>query len=278
MESKIHIKSTVQLANNVEIPQIGLGVFKSADGEEVINAVKYAVDAGYRLIDTAAFYDNEAGVGEAIKSIGISRKQLFITSKVWNSDQGYDATLNAFDVSMEKLGLDVLDMYLIHWPVKGKYNDTWRALEKLYADGRVRVIGVSNFLQHQLEDLMSKADIRPMLNQIEYHPYLTQPDLVDFCTKNSIQVQAWAPLMRGKIFEVDVLRRLAEKHDKSPAHIVLRWNFHKGICTIPKSVKKQRIIDNANIFDFELSQDDILEIDNLNMNERLGSDPENFNF
>ncbi|GAF04116.1 aldo/keto reductase, partial [Saccharicrinis fermentans] len=179
---------------------------------------------------------------------------------------------------MEKLALDVLDMYLIHWPVKGKYNETWRALENLYAEGRVRAIGVSNFLQHQLEDLISNANIVPMLNQIEFHPYLTQPGLVEYRKHNKIQVQAWAPLMQGRIFEVEELKILAKKYGKSPVHIVIRWNLQKGILTIPKSVKKHRIGDNADVFDFELSQDDMLLIDDLNKNERLGPDPDNFDF
>ncbi|WP_319268555.1 aldo/keto reductase [uncultured Draconibacterium sp.] len=275
---KLNIKSTVELANGVQMPRIGLGVFQSADGNEVINAIKYAVEAGYGLIDTAAIYNNEAGVGEAIKSLAIPREQLFITSKVWNSDQGYESTLKAFDVSMEKLGLDVLDMYLIHWPVKGKYNETWRAMEKLYANGKVRAIGVSNFLQHQLEDLISNANIVPMLNQVEYHPYLTQPGLANYCKQNKILLQAWAPLMQGKIFEVDEIKLLAEKHGKSPAHIVIRWNLQKGILTIPKSVKKHRIEDNVNVFDFELTEEDMAIIDNLNRSERLGPDPDNFDF
>ncbi|WP_317046370.1 aldo/keto reductase [Marinilabilia rubra] len=245
---KLDIGSTTVLANGVKMPLLGLGVFKSADGDEVQNAIKYASDAGYRLIDTASVYGNEKGVGEAISELSVPREELFVTSKVWNSDQGYDKTLQAFDLSLSKLKLDYLDMYLIHWPVNGKYLDTWKAMEKLYKEGRVKAIGVSNFLQHQLEDIIDNTSVIPMLNQIEHHPWLTQPDLVSFCESRKIQVQAWAPLMQGKIFDIKLFGQLAEKYGKSPAHIVIRWNLQKGIAVIPKSVKQHRIVDNAQVF------------------------------
>jgi len=266
------------LNNGVEMPYFGLGVFQSSDGQEVINAVKYAAEAGYRHIDTAMIYNNESGVGEAIGQTGIERKQFFVTSKVWNSDQGYETTLKAFDRSLSRLGFDYLDLYLIHWPVKGKYKETWRALEKLYKDGRVKAIGLSNFLIHHLEDLLQNADIIPMVNQVEFHPYLVQQKLVDFCHQNNIQFESWSPIMQGKAVDVKTLIEIGEKYGKNPVHVVLRWNLQKGVVTIPKSVRKERIVSNADIFDFELTKADIELIDSLDRNQRIGPDPDNFNF
>ena len=201
-----------------------------------------------------------------------------MTSKLWNSEQGYDATLRAFDKTMERLGLDVLDLYLIHWPVRGKYKDTWRAFEKLYADGRIRAIGVSNFLQHHLEDLLGDAQVVPMVNQLEFHPWLVQPALLAYCRQHQIQYEAWSPLMQGKLFEQDIVNDLAKKYGKSPGQIVLRWDLQKGVVTIPKSVKRQHILSNADVFDFELSAEDVAYIDGLDRQQRIGPDPDNFNF
>lgn len=266
------------LHNGVKMPWFGLGVYKVEEGQEVIDSVKAATKAGYRSIDTAAIYKNEEGVGKAIKEAGIPRDQLFITSKVWNSDQGYDSTIAAFNESLKKLDLDYLDLYLIHWPVKEKYKETWRALETLYKEGKIRAIGVSNFHVHHLEDLMEDAEIIPMVNQVEYHPRLTQKPLLSFCQTNNIQLEAWSPLARGRFFDDPILQELAKKYGKTPAQIILRWDLQTGVVTIPKSVHEHRIIENANIFDFELSNEDILKIDSLNKNERVGSDPDNFNF
>ncbi len=271
------LSSTVTLHNGVKMPIFGLGVWKVEDGAEVENAVKYAIKAGYRLIDTAAVYGNEEGVGNAIQDSGLPRENLFITTKVWNGDQGYDSTLRAFEESMKRLKLDYLDLYLIHWPVKGKYKDTWRAMEKLYEEGRIRAIGVSNFHSHHLDDLIDSAKVVPMVNQVEFHPLLTQEELRAYCKRNKIQFEAWSPLMQGNL-DLPVLKQLGEKYGKSPAQIVLRWDIQNEVITIPKSVRESRIIENADIFDFELSEEDMEAINSLNQNKRFGSNPDNFNF
>jgi diketogulonate reductase-like aldo/keto reductase len=273
-----NIQGTVELQNGIRMPYFGLGVFQVQDGVEVQNAVKYALSAGYRHIDTASLYGNERGVGQAIKDSAVPRKEIFVTSKVWNSDQGYATTLRAFDVSMKFLNLEYLDLYLIHWPVKGKFTETWKALEQLYADGRVRAIGVSNFLQYHLEDLLAHCNIVPMVNQMEFHPRLVQQTLIDFCQSHAIQYEAWSPLMQGKIINITELYPLAEKYKKDIAQLVLRWNLQKGVVTIPKSIRRERIISNAKIFDFTISPDDMKMIDYLDKNERVGADPNNFNF
>lgn len=272
------LSGKVELANGVKMPYFGLGVFLSKDGTEVINAVKWAIESGYRHVDTASLYNNEKGVGEGIRQSGIKREDIFVTSKVWNSDQGYETTLRAFDESLEKLKLDYLDLYLVHWPVKGKYKETWKAMEKIYSEGRVKAIGISNFMQHHIKDLMQTANVIPMINQMEFHPYLVQQELMNFCVSNHIQYQAWSPLMQGKVFEVVELVSLAIKYNKTVVQLVLRWNLQKGVVTIPKSVKKERIIQNAQIFDFEISDEDMKTIDSLDRNERIGADPDNFDF
>ena len=272
------LSDTVKLANGVEMPRLGLGVWKAKDGEEVQNAVKAAIQTGYRLIDTAAVYKNEEGVGKAIKESGVSREDLFITTKVWNDDQGYDSTLQAFEESRKKLGLEYIDLYLIHWPVKGKYKETWKALEKLYEDGLVKAIGVSNFQVHHLKDLLADAKVKPVVNQVEFHPYLTQKELLAYCNEENIQLEAWSPLMQGEVVRVDVIKELAEKYGKTPAQIVLRWDLQHGVVTIPKSVKEHRIQENADVFDFELSREDMDKLDALNKNHRYGPDPDNFDF
>nr|WP_274521057.1 aldo/keto reductase [Neobacillus niacini] len=272
------LRDTTTLHNGVKMPWFGLGVFKVKEGEEVVSSVKAAIKNGYISIDTAAVYKNEEGVGQAIKESGVAREELFITTKVWNADQGYDSTLQAFETSLGKLGLDYIDLYLIHWPVKGKYNDTWKALEKLYRDGRVRAIGVSNFHVHHLEDLLSHAEIKPMVNQIEYHPHLTQKEVHDFCKKEGIQLEAWSPLKQGVLLKDPTINEIAEKHNKSAAQIILRWDLQNEVVTIPKSTNENRIIENADIFDFELTPEEMQRINDLNKNDRIGSDPDNFNF
>jgi methylglyoxal/glyoxal reductase len=272
------LKDTTTLHNGVKMPWFGLGVYKVEEGEEVIKSVKAALNNGYISIDTAAFYKNEEGVGQAIHESDVPREELFITTKVWNSDQGYESTLQAFETSIQKLGLDYIDLYLVHWPVKGKYNETWKALEKLYKDGRVRAIGVCNFHVHHLQDLISHAEIKPMVNQIEYHPNLTQKEVHEFCKKESIQLEAWAPLKRGGLFSDPVITEIAQNHNKSAAQVILRWDLQNEVVTIPKSVKEHRIIENSNVFDFELSSEEMERINDLNKNERIGPDPDHFDF
>ncbi|PGZ92235.1 aldo/keto reductase [Bacillus sp. AFS029533] len=269
-----NLKETVTLHNGVKMPRLGLGVFKVSEGEEVVESVKAAIRNGYISIDTAAIYKNEEGVGQAIKESGIAREELFVTSKVWNSDQGYETTLQAFETSLNLLGLDYLDLYLIHWPGVDKYKDTWKALEKLYKDGRVRAIDVSNFQIHHLQDLMSDCEIKPMVNQVEFHPHLTQKELLAFCKNEGIQMEAWSPLKQGQLLEEPVLTKIAQKYNKSVAQVILRWDLQHDVVTIPKSIKEHRIVENANIFDFELTQEDMENIDSLNQDSRAGSHPD----
>ncbi|MEL3962806.1 aldo/keto reductase [Lysinibacillus endophyticus] len=264
------------------MPWFGLGVFKVAEGPELVNAVKTAIKHGYRSIDTAAIYQNEQGVGkgieEGLKEAGISREQLFVTSKVWNTDLGYESTIAAYEESLKRLNLDYLDLYLIHWPVEGKYKEAWRAMETLYKEGKVKAIGVSNFQIHHLEDLFQDAEIKPMINQVEYHPKLTQKELHAFCKEHNIQLEAWSPLMQGHLLENETLKEIANKYNKTVAQIILRWDLQNGVVTIPKSTKEHRIVENATIFDFELTNEDMTIIDGLNENVRIGPDPDNFNF
>ncbi|KXZ13667.1 aldo/keto reductase [Bacillus nakamurai] len=277
-----HLQAEATLHNGTKMPWFGIGVFQVEEGAELVNAVKTALVHGYRSVDTAAIYGNEEGVGEGIRKgleeAGLKREDVFVTSKVWNADLGYEKTLKAFDTSLEKLGLDYLDLYLIHWPVEGKYIDAWRALETLYQEGRVKAIGVSNFQIHHLEHLMKHTEIKPMINQVEYHPRLTQKDLHAFCTEQGIQLEAWSPLMQGQLLDHPVLQELAQSYGKSAAQIILRWDLQNGVITIPKSTKKHRIQENADVFDFELSAEDMKRIDELNENVRVGPDPDNFDF
>ncbi|QUL58229.1 aldo/keto reductase [Paenibacillus tritici] len=273
----MNLKSATKLANGVEMPWFGLGVFKVQEGQEVMDSVKAAIKAGYRSIDTASVYGNEEGVGQAIRESGVAREELFITTKVWNTEQGYDSTLAAFDQSLSKLGLDYVDLYLVHWPIRAKYKDTWRALEKLYADGKVRAIGVSNFQIDHLEDLLADATVKPMVNQVELHPLLNQLELREYCKAQGIQIEAWAPLAQGHLLDNEVLADIAAHHNKTLPQVILRWDLQNGIVTIPKSVKEERIIANADIFDFELSEDEISRINALNRDQRFGSHPDRFN-
>lgn len=278
MKKITNLQGTFELHNGVQMPYFGLGVYLSKDGNEVIHAVKDALNHGYRHIDTASIYDNEEGVGQGIRESEVDRKDVFLVSKVWNNDQGYDATLRAFDASLKRLGTDYLDLYLIHWPKGELSKDTWKALERLYKEKRVRSIGVSNFLKHHLEDLLPSVEIVPMVNQMEFHPYLVQQELLDFCNANNIQYEAWSPLMQGHIFDLEVMKEIAHRYNKTIAQIVLRWDLQKGVVTIPKSSKKERIIANADLFDFEISEADIKALDALDRGKRFGPDPDNFDF
>lgn len=267
----------VELQNGVKMPRLGLGVWQSKEGGDVENAVESAIRAGYRSIDTATIYDNESGVQKGIAASGIGRDELFLTTKVWNTDQGYDSTLKAFETSCKNLDVAYLDLYLIHWVVDDRFMDTWKAMERLYEEKVIRAIGVSNFQIHHLEKLSTKANIAPMVNQFEFHPYLTQVELRQYCKDQGIQVEAYSPLMQGHFLKEQVILDIAKKYERTPAQIVLRWDLQHGVVTIPKSITKQRIEENAKIFDFELAEEDINRLDQLNRNQRFGGDPDNFN-
>ena len=267
-----------ELRNGIEMPVMGLGVFKIPDGQDVEDAVVEAINAGYRGIDTAAIYGNERGVGAALRKAELPRSKIFLTSKVWNADQGYKETLQAFEESLLKLDTDYLDLYLIHWPVEALFKETWAAMEDIYNSGRVRAIGVSNFTVGQLEELIVNCRVLPMVNQIEFHPYLQQPELIQYCESKGILPEAWAPVMRGKVHQVQEITEIGRRYGKNEFQVVLRWNIQRGIATIPKSATPERIKSNADIFDFELSEDEVNVIDNLDKGQRFGPDPENFDF
>ena len=265
--------SKVRLHNGIEMPWLGLGVHRAGAGSEVLAAIQCALHAGYRSIDTATYYQNEYSVGKAVLESGVPREEIFLTTKVWNTDQGYRSTIQAFETSLEKLQTNYLDLYLIHWPQNELTFETWKAMEELYEKGQIRVIGVCNFLIPHLKRLMENSRIKPMVNQFEFHPELVQPELLQFCKENQIQSEAWRPIMKGRVNEIELLQELAEKYQKSPVQIVLRWDIQKGVVTIPKSVTPERIIHNAAVFDFEISQEDMLQIDGLDRNARMGEDP-----
>jgi diketogulonate reductase-like aldo/keto reductase len=269
----LSINSTTALYSGVKMPWLGLGVHRAGSGSEVINSIQCALDAGYRSIDTATYYQNEHSVGKAVLESGIPREEIFLTSKVWNTDQGYRSTIQAFETSLEKMRTNYLDLYLIHWPQPDTTFETWRAMEELYEKGKIRAIGVCNFLIPHLKRLMENSRIKPMVNQFEFHPELVQPELLKFCKENQIQPEAWRPIMKGRVNEIKLLQELAEKYRKSPVQIVLHWDIRKGVVTIPKSVTPERIISNADIFDFDLTEEDVARIDKLDRNVRMGEDP-----
>jgi diketogulonate reductase-like aldo/keto reductase len=269
------LNSTLTLNNGVEMPRFGLGVFRTEVGAETENAVRWALQAGYRAVDTAALYGNEAEVGRVVRSGIVPRESVFVTSKVWVSDLSYEGTRKGFDDSMTKLGLDIVDLYLIHWPVND-WQGAWRALEEIYRAGRARAIGVSNFLPHHLQALLDMAEVPPAVNQVEFHPYLQQPDLQAFCRAHQIALTAWAPIMKGRVNEVPTLIEIGQKYGKTPVHVSLRWMLQLGIITIPKSARRERIISNADVFDFELTADEIETINGLDRNERIGPHPDRF--
>ncbi|MFJ7364787.1 aldo/keto reductase [Peribacillus frigoritolerans] len=273
-----NIGETITLHNGVKMPQLGFGVFKVKNGNETVESVKNAIEVGYRAIDTAAIYENEEGVGQAIRECGVPREELFITSKVWNTEQGYETTLKAFEDSLNRLGLEYLDLYLIHWPGKDKYLETWRALEKLYKDGKVKSIGVSNFHVHHLENLLANSEVKPVVNQIELHPLLTQVEIRDYCAKHEIRVESWSPLGRGNLLEEPTINHIAKKHGKSSAQVLIRWHLQHDLVVIPKSITPSRIKENAQVFDFSLSLNEMNQIDALNKNERFGSNPDELLF
>ncbi|GHH93080.1 oxidoreductase [Streptomyces capillispiralis] len=267
------------LNNGVEMPQLGFGVWQVPD-DEAETAVATALEAGYRSIDTAAIYGNEEGTGRAIARSGVAREDLFVTTKLWNSDQGYESTLRAFDTSLSKLGLDYVDLYLIHWPTPKRdlYVETYKAFEKLYADGRVRAVGVSNFLPEHLERLTGETSVVPAVNQIELHPHLQQHEAREYHAERGIATEAWSPLGSGKgILEIPAIVAIAQKHDRTPAQVVLRWHLQLGNVVIPKSVTPSRIAENIDVFGFTLDAEDLAAISALNEDRRLGSHPAEFN-
>ncbi len=266
------------LNNGVEMPQLGFGVWQVPDDEAQV-AVTTALEAGYRSIDTAAIYGNEQGTGKAIAASGVPREELFVTTKLWNTDQGHDSTLRAFDASLDKLGLDYVDLYLIHWPMPSKdsYVDTYKAFEKIHADGRARSIGVSNFLPEHLERLVSETSVVPVVNQIELHPHLQQRASREFHAAQGIATEAWSPLGQGKgLLEIPAIVAIARKHGRTPAQVVLRWHVQLGNVVIPKSVTPSRIKENIDVFGFELDPEDMAAISALNEDRRLGPDPATF--
>lgn len=280
------LSDTYTLHNGVTIPCVGFGTWQLEDGEPVYRAVRDAIDAGYRHIDSAAIYENEQGVGRAVRDCGVGRGELFVTTKLWNDSHGYDKTMRAFEQSMKRLGLDYVDLYLIHWPVPaGHKNDyralnksSWKAFEELYRAGRIKAIGVSNFLVHHLQELLEDCEIKPMVNQVELHPEFTQEELALFCKNNSILIEAWSPLMQGRIFKIELLRELAQQYGKSVSQVALRWFVQKGYVPLPKASGREHIVQNGDLFGFSLSDEDMAKIDGLGTSGRIGSDPDHINF
>ena len=264
------------LYNGIKMPSIGFGTYKSGNDEDTARIVKYALEIGYRQIDTASFYGNEVGVGKGIKDSGIKREEIFLVTKLWNDDHGYENTIKAFNKSLERLQVEYIDLYLIHWP--NKLNaETWRAFEYLYKIGKVKAIGVCNFKIGHLEELKATAEIMPMVNQVEIHPLSSKDIMLDYCNKNNIQLVAWSPIMRGKIFSNELIIALAEKYKKTIAEVILRWHIQRGVIPIPKSSNEERIKENIDVFDFEISKEDMDIIDSLNEgnNVSVSGVPEN---
>ncbi|MCR6656891.1 MAG: aldo/keto reductase [Opitutus sp.] len=273
------LAATTTLNNGVKMPWMGAGVWQINSDDETSRVVQAAIAAGYRRIDTASLYGNERGVGEGIRQSGVARDQIFVTTKVWNDDMRTGRIEEALEKSLQKLGFDYVDLYLLHWPVSGKIIPAWQALERLYREGRVRAIGVSNFMIPHLEDLLSSTRVVPAVNQIEFHPYLQSRALLNYCRGKNIQLEAWSPLMQGgPLLQNPVLEDIARAHGKTPAQIILRWDLQMGVATIPKSARAERLAANANVFDFTLSEAEMRAIAGLDRGQRAGPDPFNFNF
>lgn len=270
---KKDINYKMQMNNGIEIPQFGLGVYLTKSGKECIDAVTWALEAGYRHIDTAKTYGNEKEVGEAVRNSGIKREEIFITTKLWNDDHGYESALKAFDKSLKTLNTDYIDLYLIHWPVKDKRKDSWKALEKIYESGYCKSIGVSNYMINHLNELFSYANTIPVINQVEFSPYNYQKELLDICTKNKIILEAYSPLTRMKKLDDPKVLSIAKKHNKTVAQVLIRWAIEHEIVVIPKSAHKERIIENANVFDFSLDESDMKILNSLDEGFRVSWDP-----
>lgn len=267
----------ITLNDGQRMPQLGLGVWQSDNGSEVINAIHWALDAGYRHIDTARIYKNEEGVGKALRSAAVPRDEVFLTTKIWNDDIRAGRSTQALEESLERLDTDYVDLLLLHWPVDG-YEAAWDALEAARESGKAKSIGLSNFMPEHLEDILRSGSTLPAVNQVEYHPYLHQQDVAEACAKHNIAITAWSPLMQGNFKKEELFTELAEKYGKSPAQIVLRWDIQRGVITIPKSVHKGRIEENISVFDFKVAEEDMERINALNKEHRFGPDPRDFDF
>ena len=269
----MHITSTITLNNGVAIPRLGFGVFKSKPGTETENAVAYALITGCRHIDTAQIYRNEKDVGEALRKSEVPRDDFFITTKIWNNNQGYDKTMRTFDESLDVMGLSYIDLLLIHWPLEKLRKETWKALEKLYNEKRCRAIGVSNYTVNHLKEMEDYAEITPAVNQVEFHPFLYQKELLNYCIKKNITLAAYSPLTRGEKLDNETLVSIAGRYNKTPAQILIRWCLQHDLVVLPKSVHRERILENANVFDFEIADADMQILDSLNENFRVAWDP-----
>ena len=269
------VEPVVKLNNGVMIPRLGLGVYQSPPGQVTQKAVQYALKTGYRHIDTARIYNNESDVGSALRNSGVKREDVFITTKLWNSDQGYETALKACDASLKRLGLKYLDLYLIHWPVQETRDKSWKALVQLLKDGKCRSIGVSNYTIQHLTELLEQSDIVPMVNQVEFSPFLYQKQLLDYCEKNKIQLEAYSPLTQGEKLNHPKILQIAKKHDKTPAQVLVRWSLQHDLVTIPKSVREARIKENSQVFDYTLTTEDMRILDSLDENFRNSWDPTN---
>jgi diketogulonate reductase-like aldo/keto reductase len=269
------VEQLTALHNRVMIPRLGLGVYQSPPGQVTQKAVEYALKIGYRHIDTARIYNNESDVGAALRKSGVKREDVFITTKLWNSDHGYESALRACDESLKRLGLKYLDLYLIHWPVPELRNESWTALTKLLKDGKVRSIGVSNYTIQHLTELLEDAEVVPMVNQVEFSPFLYQKQLLDYCEQNKIQLEAYSPLTQGTKLNHPRIQEIAKKHNKTPAQVLIRWSLQHNLVTIPKSVREERIKENSQVFDYNLTPDDMRVLDSLDENFRNSWDPTN---
>jgi diketogulonate reductase-like aldo/keto reductase len=260
------ISFKITLNNGVKIPQLGLGVYQSPVGKITVHTVRYALELGYRHIDTAKIYGNEIDVGIAVRESRINREEIFITTKLWNSDQGYDKTLSAFENSLQRLGLSYVDLYLIHWPVQGKILETWKAMIKILKVGKARAIGVSNYSIAELKETIQTSDIIPAINQVEFHPFLYQKDLLDFCKNNRIQIESYSPLTRGRKLNHPLVKAISNKYGKTTAQILIKWNLQHGLVVIPKSIHENRILENSQVFDFRIVEKDMEALNSLNEN------------
>ncbi len=271
----LHIKSFKELNNGVKIPIFGLGTYLNDNGRQTIDSILYALEIGYRHIDTATIYENEKEIGEAVHETGVPRKEIFVTTKLWNSDHGYDNTIKAFHHSLERLGFDYVDLYLIHWPVENLRLESWRALEKLYDDGLCKSIGVSNYMERHLEELLNNSSVIPAVNQVEFSPFLYLKELQNFCKSKGIALESYSPLTKGHKLKNSNLIDIAHRYDKLTSQILIRWCLQKGVIVIPKSSQIEHIKENADVFDFNISEADIIALDNLNENYHSTWDPTN---